>query len=137
MKRATWARIVGVLVFLFGLVVCNLSLFARPAPTIKWIWFDEDKAAGETRFFRRVLRLDRFVDEASLDITADQRFTVWIDGHEIGKGDNWKRVYAFDVKKYLTEGKHVIAVEATGSKHSSGLMVRVNYVPNGTSKTAM
>ena len=29
-----------------------------------------------------------FVDEAELDITADDSFTVWINGTEVGKGDN-------------------------------------------------
>src|SRR5438105_2646331 len=69
---------------------------APPVPTAtpqtaaeaQWIWFDEGnpaaEAPAETRYFRRVFEINRPVsnpiDEAALDVTADNAYTVWVNG---------------------------------------------------------
>src|SRR5262249_3385191 len=111
---------------------------------VHWIWFDEGEPAKDapaaTRYFRKVFTINRPVqipvDEATLHITADNAFTVWINGHQIGKGNDWKHVYEFDVKPYLVHGKNAIAVEAVNTEGAAGLLVRLTYVPNGMSKLA-
>src|SRR5262245_27784708 len=72
---------------------------ARPAEA-QWVWYDEgdpaQDAPAETRYFRRAFTVDRPgpkpADKATLDITADNRFTVWVNGAEVGSGDTWQRV---------------------------------------------
>src|SRR5262245_7615320 len=98
---------------------------------VQWIWFNEGdpatSAPAETRYFRKVFTIDRpvqkVVDEGTLDITADNAFTVWINGVEAGKGDNWQKVYRFDVTKLLIHGKNVIAVQARNTEGPAGLML--------------
>jgi hypothetical protein len=71
-----------------------------PSGAAFWIWHDEGEPAREapvgTRYFRRVWEINRptqiVVDEATLDITADNAFTVWINGKRIGSGSNWSQV---------------------------------------------
>jgi putative heme-binding domain-containing protein len=113
----------------------------EPPTELKWIWFDEgdpaQSAPAETRYFRKVWTMDRSVDEASLDITADNQFTVWFNGTLVGKGDTWQRVYNFDVKKHFVQGKNVLAVQAHNTEGPAGLLVKLNYVPTGISKTAL
>jgi hypothetical protein len=118
---------------------------AQPTAKLQWIWFDEGKPAvsapAATRYFRKVFAIDRDfqrpVDEAELDITADNAFTVWVNGTLIGKGDDWKRVYRFDVQKHLKHGKNIIAVEARNDGGAAGLLVRLGFVPNGLDKRAV
>jgi putative heme-binding domain-containing protein len=115
------------------------------AEETQWVWFNEGdptvSAPAETRYFRRVFAINRPVpnpiDEAQLDITADNAFTVWVNGVEVGKGDDWMVVKHFDVKKLLVDGKNVVAVEASNSDGPAGLMVRLGYTPNGQSKLAL
>jgi putative heme-binding domain-containing protein len=110
----------------------------------QWIWFDEGdpaaQAPAETRYFRKVFKLkgaaEKAVDEAELDITADDQFTVWVNGKLVGTGDNWRRVYRFDLRTLLKNGENVIAVEARNHQGPAGLLVRMGYVPNGASKLA-
>jgi hypothetical protein len=120
---------------------CGWEAQAQQATSLQWIWFNEGNPAknapAETRYFCKVFDVQRAVDEASLDITADDRFTVWLNGVKVGQGNNWKRVYAFDVKKLLVQGKNVLAVQADNSGGPAGLLVRLGYVPNGLSKTAV
>jgi putative heme-binding domain-containing protein len=119
---------------------------ARQADEVQWIWFNEGDptadAPAETRYFRRTFEVNtanvkKPADEGSLEITADNSFTVWINGVEAGKGDNWQQLYRFDVKRHLLQGKNVIAVAATNDGGPAGLVVRLSYVPNGQSKVAL
>lgn len=139
------ALIVMTLVLL-GAVTIWLPLRAerqKAGGGLQWIWFNEGgpgaTAPAGTRYFRTVFRMDRpFVDEATLDITADNTFTVWFNGVKVGSGDDWQRVYSFNVKKHFVQGFNVLAVEATNTTAgAAGLLVRLNYVPNGQSKVAL
>jgi putative heme-binding domain-containing protein len=108
---------------------------AADADGVQWIWFDEGRPPAEapsaTRYFRRVLTVARGVDEASLDLTADSAFTVWVNGARVGTGADWKRVKHFDVKKHFVNGDNVIAVEARGDGKAAGLIVKLTYIHKG------
>jgi putative heme-binding domain-containing protein len=125
------------------------ALLAPPAWEVKaaeekaphWIWFDEGdptkSAPAETRYFRKTFEIEApFADEATLEVTADNKFKAWFNGVEIGTGNDWKRFYKFDVKKHYLQGKNVLAVEAHNNDGPAGLVVRLDHVPNGRSRTA-
>jgi tetratricopeptide (TPR) repeat protein len=106
-----------------------------PARTPQWIWSDEgdprQTAPAETRYFRRTFTLDpahKVIDKALLEITADNNFTVWLNGTELGSGDRWEQLYRFDVRKLLLPGKNVLAVEAGNAVAGpAGLVVRLKW----------
>lgn len=133
----------GVLV---AVLATGLTSWQSPAPAqqgrgVSWIWANEGdtltKAPAEPRYFRKTFDNPRFVDEASLDVAADKAFKVWVNGALVGMGDNPKRVYLFDIKKHVVVGKNVVAIEAVGSGGPSGLLARIGYVPNGTSRVGL
>lgn len=115
--------------------------------SLLWIWYPESgehparSAPPGARFFRKTFYIDRpfqiVVDEAELDIVADDAYTVWINGQEVGRGHNWRHVDRYDVRKLLRHGKNVIAVRAVNHSGPAGLLVRLGYVPNGQSKLAV
>ncbi len=145
MKRAWIFGAVGLLALAAWWLLPTAESPAQTGQRVQWIWFNEgdpaQDAPAETRYFRRVFNINRPleqpVDEGTLDITADNAFTVWVNGVQVGKGDDWKRVYRFDVRKLLAHGNNVIAVEAKNSEGPAGLLVRLGYVPNGMSKLAV
>jgi len=143
MKSRSLVGVLGLLVLLLvGLAWRPWGAQAQPANGLEWIWFNEGDptrgAPAATRYFRRAFTIDRPVqppvDEGVLDITADNAFTVWVNGAEVGRGSEWKQVFRFDVKKHLVHGQNVIAVEARNDSGPAGLMVRLTYAPNGQSK---
>jgi putative heme-binding domain-containing protein len=111
--------------------------YARAADTtgVQWIWFNEGdplvSAPAATRYFRRTFDVGRAVDDATLELTADNAYTVWLNGTKIGSGDDWKRVERYDVKKHMLVGKNVIAVEARNEDAAAGLIVKLAYIPKG------
>ncbi len=87
----------------------------------QWIWYPEGnpsiRSPVGTCYFRGSMPgLDAPVKKASLAISVDNEFTVWIDGREVGKGNNFKVVSVFDVTRFLSSEKNVIAVSA----HNAG-----------------
>ncbi len=110
-----------------------------------WIWTpearDQKNLPEGTRWFRKTFTIDRDianpVDDAILEMTADNQFTVWFNGHEVGSGAQWNRIHRFDVKKHAIHGKNIIAVAATNDGDSpAGLLVRLTATPNGKTKQA-
>src|SRR5437867_8366984 len=84
---------------------------ARAESGVQWIWTSEGDPATAaptgSRYFRRTFSVGRWADEATLDITADNAFTVWVNGTKVGTGDDWKKVYRFDVRPFIEDGKNV------------------------------
>lgn len=83
-----------------------------------WIWYPgEDAAAaaavGAVRF-RRVVEVppDREVETAVVALTADNRFTLFVDGVMCSSGSSFHQVQEVEITKRLRPGPIVIAVEA-------------------------
>ena len=97
----------------------------------KWIWFPGGNPAEMTSpgtcYFRRpiVISGGKKIKKAQYLITADNRFSVYVNGELAGKGDNAKERYRFDVSALLHTGKNILAVAATNrgpEDNSAGLI---------------
>ncbi|MCZ7639059.1 MAG: glycosyl hydrolase [Verrucomicrobia bacterium] len=89
-----------------------------PLAEARWIWHREGRPATAApvgrRFFRRDLALEDVagIEMARLAITADNSFTVWVNGVRVGEGDNFHRTFTFDVGPLLLVGANRFAVAA-------------------------
>jgi alpha-L-rhamnosidase len=90
----------------------------NPLGGAQWIWYPEGNPAASapvgTRYFRRVFELpaNQAVRTATLAMTADNEFRVFVNGQEAGKSDNWMTPEEFAVDALLKPGKNVLAVQA-------------------------
>src|SRR4030095_13495437 len=72
----------------------------------QWIWFPEgnpaENAPAEKRLFRRtiVLPQSKTIGSAQLRVTADDRFTAWLNGQGVGSSDagseTWRMAKQFN-----------------------------------------
>lgn len=86
-----------------------------PSPVARWVWADEGAAqavAPETIYLRRELELPTKPTAAAAVITADNRFTLFVNGRRVGSGDEWSRLEVIDIRSALRAGHNVLAVEA-------------------------
>ncbi|UCG33610.1 MAG: PD40 domain-containing protein, partial [Phycisphaerales bacterium] len=127
-----------------GLLVCLLAVGTHAAAGplgAKWIWYPEATSsvnvpAGK-RYFRQqvVMPGDTPIKSASCAITADNAFTVFINGQKIGAGDDWQTVYRFDAKPHLSPGTNVLAIEAINwegrGENPAGLIARLRVTFDG------
>jgi len=87
----------------------------------KWIWHREGNPAASAPpgkcYFRFLLPLapDRPIASARFSLTVDNSFALWVNGKSVGSGDNFKRVYDFDLKPLLKPGTNVVAVEGNNA----------------------
>ncbi len=98
-----------------------------------WIWAE----SGNTVFFKRTVVLNAGFTKATMRITADDQFTLYINGHEAAKSDGqtdaWRRPVEVDVTQFLGAADNEIRVRAENGRDAAGLLMslRVDY-PNGT-----
>lgn len=85
-----------------------------------WIWMDswtaEDKEWPVLVLFRKTLDLEKMPRKASLRVSADSRYKLYINGSlaEIGPSRGDSQVWFFDevdICPYLEEGENIIAVQ--------------------------
>ncbi len=85
----------------------------RPfSPQAQWIWWPGDTEGTATRYFRREFNLTEVPESASMRLTCDNGYTLFVNGKEIGRDDDWRRVRQFDITMMLKPGSNVIDVEA-------------------------
>lgn len=114
---------------------------AQDGKGAQWVWYNEGNpladAPAATRFFRRIFEIKQPVKEASLDITADNAFTVWINGTEVGAGNEWMQIYRFDVKRHLVQGKNVLAIQGRNDGGPAGLFASLSYAAEGLPRATL
>ena len=86
----------------------------NPLATAKWIWHNEGKPglnvpAGK-RHFRRDVEIAGAITSATATMTADNGFTLFINGRKAGSGSNFHHQEVMDVAPLLKPGKNVITV---------------------------
>lgn len=95
-----------------------------PAPSVQhrsiseseWIWYPEGSPAGSApvgaRYFQRVVRVDerRILESAIAGVSADNEFTLWINGKRVSGGDDFHITVTTPITPFLRAGDNVIAV---------------------------
>ena len=77
-------------------------------------------------FFRHEINLDKAVETAQMQITADDKFTLYINGQQVYEetrtGDTWDLPVTVDITEYLTEGSNIIAIDMYNNIYAYGLL---------------
>ena len=104
-----------------------------------WIWFPEGDPASAApvgvRYFRRRFEIPEKakVSAARLLVAGDNEFTVFVNGHQVGIGSNFKAASEFDVASLLAAGENVVAVSVNNvgdSPNPAGLLARLEVTLN-------
>jgi alpha-L-rhamnosidase len=94
-------------------------------PDLRWIWFPGDPAQNvpkADRCFRRAFEVSGKVRRAEAFFTADNRFTLFVNGKPAGQGGTWEQFERLDVKAHLVQGQNVLAVVAGNEDGPAGLI---------------
>jgi signal transduction histidine kinase len=62
------------------------------------------------------------VAKARLVMTADNEFTLYLDGRELGRGAEWRELFIFDVTQLLSPGRHVLAIKCYNGSFFAGML---------------
>lgn len=89
-----------------------------PPGAIKWIWNDPraaDKAKAGHAYFRKTILITNTVTDATAVVLCDNSFTLYVNGHKVGAGSDFKEPALFDLRPYLKAGANVFAVDAVNN----------------------
>jgi hypothetical protein len=104
-----------------------------------WIWHpDEDgasSAAAGTKYFRRIIQVDASaLRTARILVSADNSYTLWINGKQVHKGSDWQTPDEVSIKEYLKQGENVIALSVNNSEPGPAGLIAAVRIENADSK---
>ncbi len=109
-----------------------ISPFILSAQAPLWIWPDKAQINGDVAYFRKAVDLPAGkVKSAKLEATADNGFTLFVNGKQVLKGGNWGSTYRADVAKLLRPGKNVLAAEGVNAGGPGGFVARLTVDIDG------
>jgi hypothetical protein len=104
-----------------GWLVSPLSNPSYRLTGCAWIWYPEGNPASSapvaTRYFRKsvVVRSASSLTNATLLVTADNSYSAYINGTQVGQGSDWTTVTPIGVTAQLTAGTNILAIAASNS----------------------
>ena len=103
----------------------DLAKIGDPLPSLapvwhaKWLLFNGD---GEVRYFRRTLDLQAPIKSATVTITADNAYELYVNGQKVGADGDWYTAETYGVATLLKQGPNVIAVRVSNEGSIAGLL---------------
>ena len=110
------------------LVFSGSILHAAEAPLPQWIWSAETAQQPVPQgltYFRGTFDVHEAVS-AKLEVTCDDKYTVFVNGERVGAGTNWQQIDVYDVLRYMRRGKNVISAMGENGGGQAGLLVRLS-----------
>jgi hypothetical protein len=110
-----------------GFALALVLLLARlsvAADDVQWIWspaFEKELAPQGVCYFRKTLNLTN-PEQGEIQISADDKYDLFVNGRKVGGGENWKKLDVYDITKFLTTGQNVIAVKAENLEGGSAAL---------------
>ncbi len=99
------------------------SLAAGPAERI---WSDQTRN-GQELWLRRSVAISKPVKSASLVVSCDDRFKVYVNGKLMAQEIGWQKLVIVDVTEQLRDDDNTIAVHATNEGGSAALALWLTW----------
>ncbi|WP_437228016.1 c-type cytochrome [Planctomicrobium sp. SH661] len=87
----------------------------------KWVWVGPQEQAS-TIHVRKSFSIEGEIKSAYLAGTADNEITIWLNGEQVLKGDDWGTLPAVDVTKNIKSGQNMLAIQAVNGGGPGGFL---------------
>src|ERR1043165_7636588 len=95
-----------------------------------WIWTTNTFDGQSCQFWRAFdIPADQQVVSARLLLTADNEFTFFLDGRQLGHGAEWRELFDYNLALLMSPGRHVLAVYTMNPSGFAGMLfcMRINF----------
>ena len=95
-----------------------------------WIWHPDGGPTAHSCWFRTTFQLPatRTISKATITLTADNSYSLFINGKDIGQANNWYTPDTYDVTSILKPGDNLIAVEGKNIDGPCGLLASLTVM---------
>jgi putative heme-binding domain-containing protein len=106
-----------------------LAAPSASADDMQWIWTpaqtQEKNVPPGSCYFRKSFTIG-MVESAEVQVSCDNAYELFVNGRQVGEGDNWRTMKSHDIQKYVTPGRNAVAIKAINKKQgSAGLVARI------------
>jgi len=110
-------------------VAAQTGQLAQTDDKVAWIWTGEGNPAEwapeGTRYFVRVLPMDRLPVLARIKCWADDRARVFVNGHSVLESRREMAPVVTDIRDNITTGVNLIAVEGYNWQGAAGIALEI------------
>lgn len=95
-----------------------------------WIWTTNTFDGQTCQFWRAFdIPADQKVLSARMLLTADNEFTFYLDGRQLGHGAEWRELFDYNLALLMSPGRHVLAVSTMNPSGFAGMLfgMRVDF----------
>jgi hypothetical protein len=111
-------------------------LASLPPPQIwstsNWIWNDPKSGSTDQsptpRFFRKNFDLPAKPLAAEIHMTADDKYTFYLNAREIGSGEGWNTPEKYDIARLLVAGHNTIAIKSENGTGPAGFIAWLRII---------
>jgi len=114
------------LLMLIVATVCVTSpvcVFAADEPSPQWVWIRDSIAeprGRETVIVGRIVELQEPAERATVTISADNNYELFINGVRVGGDGDWKTLERYDVTALMKAGRNVVLAIAENTDQGAG-----------------
>ena len=117
----------------FFTVAARIVKHLQPAgdvPIGQWIWHPTANGDGQKVYFRTQLEVDpsRKIQSLDINLTADDGWTLYVNGKLVAKDDYWQRISQYDLRPFVHPGTNTIAIEGRNNTSPCGLTAGIHTV---------
>ena len=106
--------LLGLLAFLAGGCV-NQEQNKKEADSLLeeafWVWHPNGAKVGEVVTFQKEFTLIKVPKNASITITGDNSYVLYVNGKKIGEDSCWETLDNYNITQYLFPGKNIVSAE--------------------------
>jgi signal transduction histidine kinase len=103
-----------------------------------WVWTTSVTDKQTCRLWHSFqVPAETLVSRATLRITADNGYRLFLDGREIGRGGDFNSLTEFDLTPLMFPGSHVLAVEAFNDAANAGVILGLQVELSNGRKLAL
>jgi len=97
----------------------------------EWFWHPSEIGINKPVYFRKKVSIpaNKKVTSALMRLTADNKFTAYINDTKLGSGDSWQKIYDFEITDELRK-ENIVAIEAANTAGNiCGLLfsIKINF----------
>lgn len=99
-----------------------------------WIWTTNFEDKQTCRLWRGfVIPHGKKISRAILKVSADNGYSIFLNGREIGRGGDWRYLTCYDITGLLSSGKQTLAVEGLNDVLEGGVILglRIDFAGGG------
>jgi hypothetical protein len=93
-----------------------------------WIWLDDNQTKSSDCYFRKKFTVNGELERCSVQFSADDDCTLYINGHAIEKKNIWSTLSVKNIKPYLKQGENIFAAKVHNDGSYAGFILEVDLV---------